>query len=162
MRLKTSSSATFYGLMTKHSDKEHYRFKLRYLVSPVLTRFAVSCLHLLFEAYMTSRSCFTDSFCQECLGETSRMHDFAPKVSGQISTCIGFSRTGKCSVVATRDWLPTSWFLCLVCETEEALDRTVWRTRCGRGYGSFVQQTMWCVSDTMFLLIPVARIMTES
>jgi hypothetical protein len=105
MRLKTSSSATFYGLMTKHSDKEHYRFKLRYLVSPVLTRFAVSCLHLLFEAFMTSRSCFTDSFCQECLGETSRMHDFAPKVSGQISTCIGFSRTGKCSVVATSDIL---------------------------------------------------------
>jgi hypothetical protein len=26
---------------------------------------------------------------------------------------------------------------------EEALDRTVWRTRIGRGYGSVVRQTAW-------------------
>ena len=35
---------------------------------------------------------------------------------------------------------------------EEALDRTMWRARFGRGFGPFVRQTAKCMNDLVTLL----------
>jgi hypothetical protein len=148
--------------MTKHGDKELHLFKWRYLISPFVTKLAVMCVHLQFESNMAWRSCFSDSFARKVWEELHVYTILRLRFQVRFSYAVDF-RTGKCSAVAPCDKIPTLWFMCPVCETErENTDRTLWNTRSGRGYGLFVQQTGWCVSDIMFLLISVARIMNGS
>ena len=81
---------------------------------------------------MASRSCFSDSFARKVWEKINVYTILCLKFEVRFSYALDF-RVGKSSAVATRDKLPTPWFLCLVYETERGntishtLENSLWK-----------------------------------
>jgi hypothetical protein len=81
---------------------------------------------------MALRSCFSNSLARKGWEKLHVYMILCLRFEVRFSYALDF-RTGKCSVLATRDKLPTLWFLFLVCETERgntgsfSLENSLWK-----------------------------------